>query len=839
MKKFFKSAMLFAAAAMAFTACSDDDTTEVMPQDEGVRFNVEANIESQTRVEVTGDGGELAWVADKDDILLQYFTEGQTIQKTFLYNNKGTFELNYGTLPTPTAGDKFYATSPSSQYDKNAFAIKAKQTNTYSAEKGFNFDQVPLVAAPFAFEQSMMNGNEVNLSLAMRHVASYIQIRFVTEKAEYKNLEVASVMFEDKQGKAVAGQLDRSIVSMDDVPASGNFWMGMTSSSMDATVAFETNYPTVADKTAAADRTNVAYMVVYPGEYLGKFTVKTTDGKTFEVVAPQVKTFARGTVNRIALNLKTHSSENLPEPEPEPEITAINPANIDFSDEGGEQIVTITVNEHFNAEKHEYKYASEMFTITPVEGQSHQFKITAAVNEDKVNAKSETIKFAIVNKGSDVELTSASVAVNQAKATEKFVRVVNLSDIQQWDRILICKDNYAMTSGAKGTPVGRRTINVVNKKVAKTPEIADAIWFVMKGEGANTMSFGSEANQGLFLYSNSYNDKAVQSSDVATIFTIGVNGSSNFKFADGSDYYLTAGIGYNAGFVNTYEAPFAFQVYRMAGEPVKVITPITFTTTPASKSTLTFKQDAVETKAVSVSISGGDPDKTYDYTADLSGADAAKFQILNKQVGSVEVATIGANNTTVAFSATLTLTVTENGQPTDKVATVMLSQTGKSEGGNKPTNGFRLIEMNETFALKVGDKVAILAPNAAKITTKWQSGTRFLEAPITIPDTKVVAETNVPLYFTVEVATDGKICLSALYDNWGDVSKGYLGAFLGKDAAPTTAWTIQDGMLVGDNGTRKVFVANNGSMYNGVETKRLNDPNWAAWSSARILILPK
>lgn len=764
MKKFFKSAMLFAAAAMAFTACSDDDTTEVMPQDEGVRFNIEANIESQTRVEVTGDGGMMTWVPN-DNILLQYNAQSDNalIRRTFRYTEQGVFELNIGgTIPTPKV-DTMYVTAPSTEYDKKAFAIKAKQTNSYSAEKGFNFNHAPLIAAPFKFEQSMMNGNEVNLSLAMRHVASYIQIRFVTEKAEYKNLEVASVMFEDKQGKAVAGQLDRSMGSMDGVPASGDFSMAMNSSSMDVTVDFETNHPTVADKTATADRNNVAYMVVYPGEYYGKFTVKTTDGKTFEIVAPKAKTFARGTVNRIALNLKNHTEGEVVE---QPvKILGVNPERIDFASAAAQSQDVVVSVEHFNGLKHKWNLiGSKSFTFTEHAG---QFTWTVNATENTTyQDRNEEVKIQILDEQSTVLQEVVIPVTQKAKVITgpAYQELTDMSQLKSYYKVVLTS---ADAMNLLTYPLAEDLINNGHTLTQNSE-----YYFENKHFETTIASNGKIAEDQIpataVLTAINRNGKFVfQSADG---FLLRLNGG-NFPRANWSGYGLDPQAG-NLADKYLHDVSVAGSVVTITNNAFTAATltcnggawgigsadvrmfwmeaeaPVIPASASVTPTEFNFAQTGGEQEFV-VTIKNKKADKSYAWTA--SAVD--HFSAVNTTNG-VKV-TAPENTTTSQKSATMKITVTENGAVL-LVQDITLTQDAKAE----TVAGASYKKAAAGYTPKAGDKFIIVnatpmdGQNPYYRVSSYRDGYAFNGAAVTVQNGAIAYDSSME-YFELEAVTNG------------------------------------------------------------------------------------
>ena len=321
MKKFFKSAMLFAAAAMAFTSCSNDDEMNVQPAEQKIDVTVNANIEADTRAEFEGgNGGQFAWVAG-DQIVMKYqvpFYELATL------NFDGTSFT--GTLSnTPNEGKPVEAVALSDvEGSADEFAIKSVQTNKWNGTYN-NIANVPFISEPLVFNAGMGNKEKLNMTLNFRHMAAYMQIRFVSDVCAGD--AVKSVTFADVNNADVAGQIeidktaenkmfsDFVTITPEDVTYT------MKKASKVVTLNFqEGGQPTIAAASAQADYNKVAYLMVKPGEYTPKMVVETVGGKKFNIEMTKAKNFVRGNVARIKLNLSADRMEGgvTPEPQPEP-----------------------------------------------------------------------------------------------------------------------------------------------------------------------------------------------------------------------------------------------------------------------------------------------------------------------------------------------------------------------------------------------------------------------------------------------------------------------------------------------------------------------------------------
>ncbi len=281
MKQLFKSVMLFAAAAMAFTACSDNEDSVIAPVEEGenLTFSVEANIESQTRADFeNGNNSQMTW-REGDRIRVNYTSTADRpnqIDLDFDVKTRKFINKNNDFMRRIKVGSEMHAATMTPGKDGNFVGIPAVQENSYNGVY-FNLKNVPFEAAPVVFESSMQVENEINAAFNFKHIASYMQIRFVTEVPEMVGKQIKMVKFE-AVGAANEG---------------GDF----------VQVDFPTDCPTIVDKAAAKDYNNVAYLMIVPGTYTGNFMVETTTGDVVTIPVTD-KTFKRANVHRIALNIK-------------------------------------------------------------------------------------------------------------------------------------------------------------------------------------------------------------------------------------------------------------------------------------------------------------------------------------------------------------------------------------------------------------------------------------------------------------------------------------------------------------------------------------------------------
>ena len=321
MKKFFRSAMLFAAAAMAFTSCSDDDTTEVLPvePENQVEVNIDAHIESDTRADFAGgDGSQLTF---KNGDQMQVFYTPMGIQPATWWNaiydyDGAKFELSPREQQSQIEdGTDVTALMPTIR--SGAFAIPAEQRNNWMGTYN-NITSAPM-AGLVTYNKATMSegglGEKINLAFMMRHLASYIQFNFVYDAnhadnvgldAGYAGLHVKTIEFVqtgDAAQKDIAGVIEpTSVRDLKAEIATVDFDFKAGVSQTIKVMLEAEQQPVVVNKAEKDPAKNFAYMILKPGIYTGKFVVTMQEGQVFEVPFTNME-FKRASVKRASLNL--------------------------------------------------------------------------------------------------------------------------------------------------------------------------------------------------------------------------------------------------------------------------------------------------------------------------------------------------------------------------------------------------------------------------------------------------------------------------------------------------------------------------------------------------------
>ena len=124
MKQLFKSMWVMAAAAMAFTACSKDETEDIMPQEEKVTITINADNEVAAPESRTNYNGtqQIKWNTTGEVLeVLQKDAMGISAEKTTKCTTDGTTATFDVQFAKAQAGDQFtyYAIYPAVNYETN------------------------------------------------------------------------------------------------------------------------------------------------------------------------------------------------------------------------------------------------------------------------------------------------------------------------------------------------------------------------------------------------------------------------------------------------------------------------------------------------------------------------------------------------------------------------------------------------------------------------------------------------------------------------------------------------------------------------------------------------
>lgn len=267
MKKFY-SLMLVAVAAMAFTACSQDDTQDVV-KPEGATKTITVSAETDTRVTLNADHTKMQWV---EGDVFSLFTDADANQQLTYTEGATNFELEVA-----EAAAEVYAYYPyfSTNTDKTSVSLYVTSSQDQAVAgvlQGANDSgsgQYPMVAVATPIENN-------SVSLTFRPVACAFAFNIYGEVAEGE--QIVSVSFTPADGEAVAGAeyVDLTTLAADYEYTAANGY------ATTATVTLGT--PFTPDTTKPADTQaydKQVYLTVAAKAYAGGTFVVTTTETTY------------------------------------------------------------------------------------------------------------------------------------------------------------------------------------------------------------------------------------------------------------------------------------------------------------------------------------------------------------------------------------------------------------------------------------------------------------------------------------------------------------------------------------------------------------------------------
>lgn len=267
MKKFY-SLMLVAVAAMAFTACSQDDTQDVV-KPEGATKTITVSAETDTRVTLNADHTKMQWV---EGDVFSLFTDADANQQLTYTEGATNFELEVA-----EAAAEVYAYYPyySMNTDKTSVSLDVTSSQDQAVAgvlQGANDSgsgQYPMVAVATPIENN-------SVSLTFRPVACAFAFNIYGEVAEGE--QIVSVSFTPADGEAVAGAESVDLTTL----AADYEYTAANGSATTATVTLGT--PFTPDTTKPADTQaydKQVYLTVAAKAYAGGTFVVTTTETTY------------------------------------------------------------------------------------------------------------------------------------------------------------------------------------------------------------------------------------------------------------------------------------------------------------------------------------------------------------------------------------------------------------------------------------------------------------------------------------------------------------------------------------------------------------------------------
>ena len=297
MKKFYKSMMIIAAAAMAFSACNK---TEIeTPQTEKDFYYTFALTSPEMRSILSSDenGKFGAWEdGDRLGTAVDDGTPGysnvitSSTPVTFSVYNKGGF----------SGGETVYAYYPYNSAATSVTAIPMTiPASQNQSETTFDFDAMPMVANGFVVPASYAsenNNTEID-EISLVNLGSVIDFQVYSSNATYAEETILSVKF--AANSAISGEFTKDITTVNTSNESTLAISGFTGTDVTTTV---TNAPVVG---ATRDAAAHVYMVVAPASSVTGSVVVTTNKAIYTFSMASAQTFKRAGLKSFGLNLGT------------------------------------------------------------------------------------------------------------------------------------------------------------------------------------------------------------------------------------------------------------------------------------------------------------------------------------------------------------------------------------------------------------------------------------------------------------------------------------------------------------------------------------------------------
>lgn len=312
MKKFFKSFVLIAAAALTLSACSQKEMPDTAtPGDEiTLKFNIrnadDANV-SKALLGTENGKNFLNWEnGDKIGAYLTGTSNNNNRPGTVVVSGD-TYTLNVTAGNTLTAAKiySYYPYSSGAGTDKTKAAVSIPELQYITAD-GFDADAMPMAGTPVDVDLEIAQANtdtpcgEINFS----NLGSIIKFRVYSSVATSETL--TSVKFVTSGN--VGGKFEIDLTGVD---ASDEATLALTATS-ETVNTITTSYSSHPAIGTDADNAIDVYMVVAPGTYSGTQVVVTTNLHTYTLTASGEKTFTRSHVKPMKVDIQNGTQGDLP-----------------------------------------------------------------------------------------------------------------------------------------------------------------------------------------------------------------------------------------------------------------------------------------------------------------------------------------------------------------------------------------------------------------------------------------------------------------------------------------------------------------------------------------------
>lgn len=317
MKNVFKSLVLTAAAAVAFTACQKEDNNLETPQESDYIYsfaisNADNDNTVGTKASLGSDGTSLFLTWEDGDKFGAYSTNGSSNSNnrpSTVAVSGGSYTLKVASTVELESGSNVYTYYPYNSgagTSKTAAVIKIDPVQTQKST-GFDASVMPMAGEVYTTTTTLAKDDVTEVGeIKFANLGSIIEFNIYATSAIDE--QIKSVQFNATSGN-LAGDytLDLTAVDFSD---DNTLILGGSGSEASVKTNLETPVAIPVSNTTDKEGTKV-YMSIAPGDYAGTIVVTTT-GHTYTFTVSSAKTFNRSKVKRLNANLSTAEQGDLP-----------------------------------------------------------------------------------------------------------------------------------------------------------------------------------------------------------------------------------------------------------------------------------------------------------------------------------------------------------------------------------------------------------------------------------------------------------------------------------------------------------------------------------------------
>lgn len=316
MKNVFKSLVLTAAAAVAFTACQKEDNNLETPQEIDYIYsfaisNADNDNAVGTKASLGNDETKLFLTWENGDTFGAFSTNGSSNSSnrpSTVAVSGGSYTLKVASTVELASGSTVYTYFPYNSgagTNKTSAVIKIDPVQTQKST-GFDASVMPMAGEAYTTTTTLAKDEETEVGkIRFANLGSIIEFNiFATSEIDE---QIKSVQFNATSGN-LAGDytLDLTAVDFSD---ENTLILGGNGSEASVKTNLETPVAIPVSNTTDKEGTKV-YMSIAPGVYAGTIVVTTT-GHTYTFTVSSAKTFNRSKVKRLNANLSTAAQGDL------------------------------------------------------------------------------------------------------------------------------------------------------------------------------------------------------------------------------------------------------------------------------------------------------------------------------------------------------------------------------------------------------------------------------------------------------------------------------------------------------------------------------------------------